>query len=1375
MKKILGLDLGTTSIGWALVNQAEESSEKSSIIRAGVRVNPLTTDEKGSFEAGKDITTNADRRLKRTARRNLQRYKLRRDNLVALMKSLGWITDSDLLSEQGNYSTFETYRLRARAASEQIALNELARVLLMINKKRGYKSSRKAVSADENEGKLIDGMAVAKELYDNDLTPAQYSLSVLEKDPSKIKRLPDYYRSDLNVELDRIWNCQKEFYPDILTEEFKKQISGKGKMNTSKVFLAKYGIYTADNKGRDKLLQSLKWRVEALSAEMPKEVMAYVISDINGEISSSSGYLGDISDRSKELYFNGLTIGQYLVRELDRNPHFRVKGNVFYRQDYMDEFEKIWETQSRFYPSLTQELKREFRDIIIFYQRRLKSQKGLISYCEFESRKVRMTIDDKEKIVETGCRVAPKSSLMFQDFKVWTILNNIQLRFDDGERRFLEYDEKVLLAKELTIKESLSPDEIVKLLFGKKKNIELNYKRVEGNRTIAAFYSKFIDIVNLSGHGDFNIRQMEYDKALSVITEVFAALGFNTKVLEYDSYLDKQQYEQQPIFKLWHLLYSYEGDKSKTGNRSLIEKIAAICNMPEEYASVIAGIAFENDYASLSHKAMNKILPWLKDGLEYSQACEAAGYRHSKDSLTKEEIESRPLAEHLEILSKNSLRNPVVEKILNQMVNVVNALIDRYGRPDEVHIELARELKMSKDDREGMTRSISAAEKENERIVSILKKEFGLSFVSKTDVLRYKLYEELAPRGYKTLYSDRYISKEILFSREIDIEHIIPQALFFNDSYANKTLEFRDVNLEKGKMTAIDYIKSKYGDEGVISYRNRVDDFFKNSPSKSKRNYLLMTSSEIPNDFINRDLKDSQYIAKKAKEMLQNIARTVVSTTGSVTAKLREDWRLVNVMQELNWDKYDRQGLTYTVSRGEGQTVRKIKDWTKRNDHRHHAMDAITIAFTKPSHIQYLNNLNSKSDKASSIYGIMAKETHLEGSERIINPPMPYDVLRSEVKSALESILVSVKSKNKVVTKNINKTRKRDGYNRTVALTPRGGLHEESVYGKMRQYEVYFMPVNQKMGYEQIESVASQAERNALRKRLDDFGGDPKKAFSGKNSLEKNPVFVDEYHSKAVPQKVKCVRFKQVFKIRKNIDDKLNLSKVVDGRIRKILEERLKAFGDDPKKAFLNLDTNPIYFDEQNKIPLKKVTIAENFPLVAIHSKKDKDGSVMLDGFGNEIPADYINMKSNHHVAIYIDADGNYQEIVVPFFEAVNRAVAGLPVVDRSYKMSEGWQFKFSMKINEMFVLPDPESGFFPEEIDLKDPANYALISPHLFRVQKLSSKDYWFRHHLETTIDDNDALRGITWERIRVASKLIGVVKVRVNHIGEIVSVGEQ
>lgn len=166
----------------------------------------------------------------------------------------------------------------------------------------------------------------------------------------------------------------------------------------------------------------------------------------------------------------------------------------------------------------------------------------------------------------------------------------------------------------------------------------------------------------------------------------------------------------------------------------------------------------------------------MKEGNLYDVACEYAGYRHSKSSLTKEEIENKVLKGKLEVLPKNSLRNPVVEKILSQMVNVINTIIDTYGKPDEIRVELARELKKSAKEREELTKAIAKSTREHEEIRKLLQDEFGMMNVSRNDIIRYKLYEELKDNGYKTLYSNQYIPKEKIFSKEIDIEHIIPQS-----------------------------------------------------------------------------------------------------------------------------------------------------------------------------------------------------------------------------------------------------------------------------------------------------------------------------------------------------------------------------------------------------------------------------------------------------------------------------------------------------------------------------------------------------------------------------------------------------------------------
>ena len=167
-----------------------------------------------------------------------------------------------------------------------------------------------------------------------------------------------------------------------------------------------------------------------------------------------------------------------------------------------------------------------------------------------------------------------------------------------------------------------------------------------------------------------------------------------------------------------------------------------------------------------------------------------------------------------------------------------------------------------------------------------------------------------------------------------------------------------------------------------------------------------------------------------------------------------------------------------------------------------------------------------------------------------------------------------------------------------------------------------------------------------------------------------------------------------------------------------------------------------------------------------IHEKKEKQG--------NNIPVDFVQTSNNHHVAIFVDEQGHLQEHIVSFYEANSRAIQGLPVIEKDYNSELGWNFLFTLKQNEYFVFPDIENGFNPKDIDLTNVDNYVIISPHLYRVQKLTSKDYFFRHHLETTVENNNALKETTWKRITAIDKLANIVKVRVNHIGQIVAVGE-
>jgi len=1375
MKKILGFDLGTTSIGWAYVHEAQNDEETSKIIRTGVRVVPLSSDEQNEFESGKDVSTNVARRMYRGMRRNTDRYQLRRDQLIRIFREIGFIDDHTIFAEDGKDSTHETYFLRSKAVREKIRKDELVRVLLMINKKRGYKSNRKG--QEDEDGTLIDGMALARKLRDEGMTPGQYLATL---DEHKLQVGIDFYKSDLVAEFDRIWNIQSEFYPDILTAEHKKELEEKNRNDTARYLEKRMGIQRADPKGSrmEKRMMNYQWRAQAAVREITLPELAYVLTELNNEINQSSGYLNAISDRSKELAFNGMTVGEYLYHQLWQNPHQSLRNQVFYRQDYIDEFNAIWEEQSKHYPELTERLKKKVGEETIFYQRRLRSQKGLVSICELERREVEIHSNGKTSKKWVGPRVAPKSSPLFQVFKIWQVINHLRVtkKSAPGVVHDLTLETKIELFEELDFVDRMTENQFLRWLFGGNKDENpddwrVNFPALEGNRTRHSFHTVYVKMMMLEGNDKVTVGRLTKND----LRVFFEDHGIDARILDFDPSLEGQALIEQPFYKLWHLLYSYEADQSKTGNQSLIRALMNQFGFSEEQARIVAGTTFEQDYGNLSVRAMRKILPHLQDGLAYDKAAAMAGYNHS-GSVTADENLKRELAERLDLLKKNSLRNPVVEKILNQMINVTNAILDdpELGRPDEIRIELARELRQTQEQRRETTSAIARATRDYEKMRERIKEDFGLPYVSRNDLIKYRLYKELEPLGYRTPYSDTYIEPHELFSNKFDVEHIIPRSRLFDDSFANKTLELRSVNIEKGNMTAYDYCEKKGWLDGLRTRTQKLLDA-PNGINFTKARRLMMKAEDIPDDFLNRDLGNTAYIARKAREILLDITRRVTVTSGKITARLREDWGLIDVLKELNWPKYKAAGMTYYEENRHKQQLRRIEDWTKRNDHRHHAMDAITVAFTKPGIIQYLNNLNAESRKGFIEHNLEKKHLYInEKGRKLFKKPFPG--IRQAAKEHLEATLISFKAKNKVTTLNTNTYKIKGGVARQETHTPRGQLHKETVYGRSKVYVTKMERVGGRFDRDMISTVANQAYREALMKRLEEFDDNPRKAFTGQNSLKKNPILLPNGQEE-VPERVKTVWLEDQYTIRKDVNpdnfkNQGHINKVVDVGVRRKLQERVELFDGDFKEAFSNLDENPIWLNKDAGIPIKRVTMTGVSNAIPVHFKRDHFGKKILDERGEPVPADYVSTGNNHHVAIYRDENGDLKEEVVSFFEAVVRRNTGLPIIERDHPM--GWEFLFTMKQNEMFVFPDESSGFDPAEIDLKDPVNRAVISPHLFRVQKFATRDYWFRHHLETLIENKKELSDILYYRINTPKNLTGIIKLRLNHLGEVVQVGE-
>ena len=241
-----------------------------------------------------------------------------------------------------------------------------------------------------------------------------------------------------------------------------------------------------------------------------------------------------------------------------------------------------------------------------------------------------------------------------------------------------------------------------------------------------------------------------------------------------------------------------------------------------------------------------------------------------------------------------------------------------------------------------------------------------------------------------------------------------------------------------------------------------------------------------------------------------------------------------------------------------------------------------------------------------------------------------------------------------------------------------------------------------------------------------------------------------------------------------NFKDLKTIEKILDKGVKQILLNRLKEFENDPKKAFSDLEKNPIWLNEEKGISIKRVAISGVKNAEFLHYKKDHLGNEILDKEGKKIPVDFVSTGNNHHVAIYKDEKGNLQERIVSLFDAVKLVNAGEPVIDKNYNQGLGWQFLFTMKQNEYFVFPNEKTGFNPRDIDLLDSENKKIISPNLFRVQKIASKNYFFRHHLETTVEEKKELSGIAYKPQLGLNAIQNIVKVRLNHLGDIVKIGE-
>ena len=991
-------------------------------------------------------------------------------------------------------------------------------------------------------------------------------------------------------------------------------------------------------------------------------------------------YVAAVKTRYAELKNESLTIGQYMYRYLSRSAergadalscvHYRVKDQVYPREAYMEEFDRIMAVQQKAYPDvLTSVVLQKLRDCI-FFQRPLKSCKHLVSYCKFErkTKEVQIpvvgadgTTSYKTKIIDIGPKVAPVSSPLAEVCRLWESINNIRIYYPDGAVYPLSLEHKQAFFNKLQESESLKFSDAKKIIGAKAKDKlwcnDLLKSGIKGNRTTATLRKLIEDYPQYKALLRFDLKQEDSCRVDLSTGEVLPFISV--------SYLN------EPLYKLWHILYSV-AEREAMGNALRKQLGVEQGDLDKGLLDACMKIDFtKQGYCNKSAKFMCKLLPYLQQGYMYSEAADLAGYKHS-DSKTKEELEHRALKPRIELLPKNSLRQPIVEKVLNQMINLVNALKDKYGEIDEVRVELARELKMGREERETTSRRIAANEKDNKRVAEAIA-EYGTP--TKNRIQKYKLWEE-ANRA--CIYCGKEITEPSLFSDgEAEIEHIIPRSVLYDDSMSNKTCACRSCNKAKNNRAAMDWVLTQT-EEFQTKYFNRLEELAKKRLSNGKRQRLMTLLKDIPEDFIERHLRLTQYISRKATEILKDGIRYVWSSEGSVTSTLRHLWGYDKILEDLNFERYKSMGETQTILVKRGsveQEVERIKDWNKRKDHRHHAIDALVVACTRQSYIQRLNRLSSEEDRQSmqselgSSYA-PSKEERMQLLDKWLTAQPHFSA--QAVRDYVRGILVSYRPDRRTYTKSRNKVKIKGRVSlQTGILTPRGALSEETIYGAIH-----------------VNGV---------------------KKIVCKYSLDK-------------------LQGKKVLRI-------------VDKGIQRIIKARLEAYNNDAKKAF----AEPLYSDAAQTKQIRSVRCLTG-------RVREKLVPLRRNDAGEEIA--FVATGSNHHVAFYRDSEGVLQEVVVSFYQAIERAKYQLPmiikdpraVVEEALERNvpdfvlstlphSSWTFVESLQKNEMFLI-----GLSDDEIAraIKN-ADRAPFNDHLYRVQKIALNEYCFRFHLEPELDDLD------------------------------------
>lgn len=982
-RKILGLDLGTNSIGWAVVDDTNNK-----ILGMGSRIFPMGVENLGEGE-GREMSKNASRTGARGVRRQFFRRRLRKKVLLRALSEHkmcpltehefeNWKHTKKFPSEAlAAWFSLNPYDLRHRALSEQLSLLEIGRIFYHLIQRRGFLSNSRKGGADD--GAIFKG------------NPKEGKIGITE--------------TQKNIE--------------------------------------------------DKTLGS---------------------------------YLNEIRPKENIPFQQGLE---------------RVRNRYTTRKMYVEEFEKIWDSQAKLHNSLTADLKQFFggrkldgykEDGILFHQRPLRSQKHLVGNCTFEPNK-------------TKC---PLSAIPFEEFRVWQWVNTV------------EYNGKKISAEEKL--------KIVDFLFANEKP---DFKKIRK------------EIGKESAEYKFNYK--DEDK----IVGTYTISNLSNKKFFGKSWFDFTEKQQDDI---WHVLYFF--DSKSNLKKYALEK----WGFSEEQAEAISKFNLKDGYASISRKAINNILPFLKLGFTYDVAVVFGGIKNAfgsqwdylsdekrnflldnVESIVRSKIQGGFIDTIKEILVKDyglsekhltklyhhsasiqatdlleklptgkeadkeiqAIRNPIVITALFELRKLVNELIAEHGKLDEIKVEMARDLKISKSQRRKIRLDQQRLERENDRVKDRLNEE-GV-WITHDNVLKYKLWEECKNT---CPYTGKPISLAQLFSGEVQIEHIHPWSRSLNDSFSNKTLCFADENRNKGNKTPFEFYGNDEANWSAVKERAlKLFSDTKEYPNAYQK-FKRFVQQKFDDDFSSRQLNDTRYISKEAKEYLSKICKNIVVSPGQATSNLRYKWGLNGI---LNLDD----------------------DAKSREDHRHHAVDALVLACTKVSYVQELSNWNRHNRKPE-----------------LKHFPMPWDSFRDDAENAVNQILVSHKRVNNTITVRTHKAEKNGVVHKNKGVAARGQLHMETVYGQRKapfSEQAYHVrkSIESISTAKHVEKVVDSKIRELIYKRIEHLGGFQKDKVPAntffivdENGIKQPQIFLPNKNGEPVP--ILKVRMKENFSGAEKLKDEVN-------------------------------------------------------------------------------------------------------------------------------------------------------------------------------------------------------------------------------------------